>query len=242
MVSQLMEPEVTLTDVIRRHLTMGLAIKDAFSAEQNKELSRFSKLSSTTNKSKQSKKKNARKSNLDDVTKDEVPPTIPFKTLIFLHAALKKHFIEAPEEVVESLENESRPCAYLHELLRGSSLHIPELPKPERNPELEARCQRLRLEQQEKAYQNMVSDVNASTLSTTADLASEYAKAMKTTSSALIVVFNVVLTVGAAFFFGFFAAKYSLPTPNIAGQALVGVVLATVVAAADLYFIIKTGL
>ena len=87
-----------------------------------------------------------------------------------------------------------------------------------------------------------VSDVNASTLSTTADLASEYSKAMKTTSSALIVVFNVVLTVGAAFFFGFFAAKYSLPTPNMAAQALVGVLLATVVAAADLYFLIKTGL
>ena len=156
-----MEPEVTLTDVIRRHLTMGLAIKDAFTAEQSQELSRFSKLATKSSKSKQSKKKNNKKGNLDDVTKEEVPQTVPFKTLLFLHATLKKHFNEASKEVEESLEkegaeNESRPCAYIHELLRGSSLHIPELPKPERNPELEARCQRLRLEQQEKAYQNMV--------------------------------------------------------------------------------------
>ena len=162
MCSQLMEPEVTLTDVIRRHVEMGLAVADAFSAEQRKELKRYSKISVANNKKKHSKmSKTARKggcdisggSNSSGSSHDEIPQTIPFKTLSFLHETLKEHF---KDDTKEEREDASRPCAYLHELLRGSSLHIPELRKPERNPVLEARCQRLRLQQRENEYQNMV--------------------------------------------------------------------------------------
>ena len=88
---------------------------------------------------------------------------------------------------------------------------------------------------------SQVTNVSAATLSTTADLTSEFSKAAASTSAALIVVANVFLTVAAAFFFGFFAARYSLPSPSMAAEALCGVVLATVVAIADLYFLIKTG-
>ena len=160
MCPQMGEPEVTLTDVILRHVEMGLAIIEAFSAEQRQELKRYSEIVNGDKKKKSSKRNNKIDRKAGGIQEAELPRTIPFKTLSFLHETLKKHFDDDISDknlsINESEESVHRPCAYLHELLRGSSLHIPELPKPTRNPELEARCQRLRLEQQEKEYQKMV--------------------------------------------------------------------------------------
>jgi len=235
MVCQLVEPEVTMTEVICQHLAMGLKIIDRFSADQRKELKKYSKLA----RSKKAKGGGGFESE-DSSEQSNQPTTIPFKTISFLHKTLVDYFDNACND--QTQRDDEAPCHYLHEVLRGSTVHIPELPKPERNPELEARCQRLRLDQQEKAYQEMVTNVSGSTLSTTADLASEFSKAAQSTSSALIVVANIFLTVVAAFFFGFFASKYVMPAPNLAAETLVGVVMATVVAAADLYFLIRSGI
>ena len=49
---------------------------------------------------------------------------------------------------------------YLHELMKGSSVELPTPPPdPPRNPELEARIQRLRKEQERKEYDKMVHNV-----------------------------------------------------------------------------------
>uniref|UniRef100_A0A914EAU2 Uncharacterized protein n=1 Tax=Acrobeloides nanus TaxID=290746 RepID=A0A914EAU2_9BILA len=54
-------------------------------------------------------------------------------------------------------------------------------------------------------------------------------------------IFNTILTVGGAFVFGFFGIEYAAPRYklDIALRMLIGLVLATVVFFADLYFIIK---
>lgn len=179
---QLVEPEVALTDIIRLHLAMGLKIIDQFSADQKKELEKYTKLV----KKKESKRgvgsdsgvvaggggsivdildkpsSGSEMNRVNNVEQETSPATIPFKTISFLHKTLVDYFNNKPEVEVEvgdaaSCPHLEAPCSYLHEVLRGSTLHIPELPKPQRNPELEARCQRLKYEQQERAYQQMVS-------------------------------------------------------------------------------------
>lgn len=49
---------------------------------------------------------------------------------------------------------------YLHELVEGSQLILPANELVERNPELEARCQRLKLEQDEYKYRQMTKNVD----------------------------------------------------------------------------------
>lgn len=56
--------------------------------------------------------------------------------------------------------NES--TGYLHELLGGSKLVLPQNGLIERNPELEARCERLRREQEDRAYKAMTKNVDCS--------------------------------------------------------------------------------
>lgn len=53
-------------------------------------------------------------------------------------------------------------AGYLHELLEGSKLVLPQNEIIERNPELEARCQRLRREQDERSYKTMTKNVDCS--------------------------------------------------------------------------------
>lgn len=51
---------------------------------------------------------------------------------------------------------------YLHELVEGSQLILPANEIVERNPELEARCQRLKLEQDDYKYRQMTKNVDCS--------------------------------------------------------------------------------
>lgn len=51
---------------------------------------------------------------------------------------------------------------YLHEALEGSKLILPQNEIIERNPELEARCKRLRREQEDREYSNMTRNVDCS--------------------------------------------------------------------------------
>lgn len=53
-------------------------------------------------------------------------------------------------------------AGYLHELLEGSKLVLPQNEIVERNPELEARCVRLRREQDERSYKTMTKNVDCS--------------------------------------------------------------------------------
>lgn len=53
-------------------------------------------------------------------------------------------------------------AGYLHDLIDGSQLILPRNAIVERNPELEARCQRLKREQEEQSYRMMTKNVDCS--------------------------------------------------------------------------------
>lgn len=65
-------------------------------------------------------------------------------------------------KLVEKRKDDADFNLYLNELLTGSRLVLPKNEILERNPELEARCVRLRLEQEARVYNAMTKNVDAS--------------------------------------------------------------------------------
>lgn len=49
----------------------------------------------------------------------------------------------------------------LHDFVRGSTICVPENKVPERNPELEKRCQQLQREQENRMYRDMTKNVDS---------------------------------------------------------------------------------
>ncbi|XP_064646545.1 transmembrane protein 199-like [Lineus longissimus] len=146
--------------------------------------------------------------------------TIPYSLVTQLHTFLSKE-----------------GDVYLHELLEGSEVVLPEVEKPARNPQLESRCQKLRAELANKDYRRMVGDIDAVEImdrTTTKD----FGKEMKAVNRQLVSVFNFLITVAGAFAFGYKATEYSLDEPNVPAQLCSGLVLSTLVFFADLYFLL----
>ena len=62
-------------------------------------------------------------------------------------------------------------CSFtFHELLNGSEVLLPEPTFPPRNPELDARVQKLRMQQEHREYNQMVSNVDGSSLKAKRDI------------------------------------------------------------------------
>lgn len=62
---------------------------------------------------------------------------------------------------------------------------------------------------------------------------------LKAVNRQLIVVFNFVLTVVCSFVFFYKAVEYILPVPNVPAQLCAGLIAATLVFFADIYFLIR---
>ncbi|WAR03799.1 TM199-like protein [Mya arenaria] len=125
---------------------------------------------------------------------------------------------------------------FLHELINGCDIHLPDVEKRERNPELERRCQRLQKEQDNREYRRMVHNVDKT--SQQQDYFS-VGKDLREMNRQMVSVFNFVITVGGAFAFGYKAIEYSFNGDTFMMQMIGGLVLATVVFFADLYFLLK---
>ncbi|CAM1325626.1 Uncharacterised protein g9010 [Pycnogonum litorale] len=124
---------------------------------------------------------------------------------------------------------------YFHEFLEKFRFNLPKPHIPPRNPELEARIQKLKNKQASREYKEMTKNVDA-TVSTSeiAHIRSE-SKAIR---NQLISMLNFSLSVAGSFAFVYKAVEYSLPEPNIPAQILLSMITATVVAMAELYFFI----
>lgn len=62
--------------------------------------------------------------------------------------------------VLQKRREDDPKTPYLHELMQGSDVILPKNEYQERNPELEARCQRLRREQEQRMYDQMTKNVD----------------------------------------------------------------------------------
>ncbi|KAL4224025.1 hypothetical protein ACF0H5_017482 [Mactra antiquata] len=168
-----------------------------------------------------------KKNNVEDSLKKELKQyideeTIPFRLVKQIHDVIS----ESGDKKI-----------YLHEMLDGSDLVLPEYKAPPRNPELEARCKKLRAQLEDKQYKAMVKNVDRSQK----DYYSGPGQDVKEMNRQLISVLNFVITVGAAFAFGYKGTEYSLSgVPNLfVWQLGIGLLLGTVVFFADLYFLVR---
>ncbi|KAL3856460.1 hypothetical protein ACJMK2_011216 [Sinanodonta woodiana] len=130
-----------------------------------------------------------------------------------------------------------QPKVYLHEMLEGSDLHIPEFKCHPRNPILEARIKRLQAQQENREYNKMVRNVQAQP-----DDFVAVGKDYKDLNRQLITILNFVVTVGGSFAFGYKATEYAFGDmgDTFLLQMVVGLILAAVVFIADMYFLIKS--
>jgi len=135
----------------------------------------------------------------------------------------------------EHSDNTPRRKVYLHELLADSEIILPNLEIPTRNPELEKRIIKLRNTLAEKEYQKMTQNVNFSSQYKPED---SIGYQMKQMNSGLIAVLQFVVSLACAFFFGFSGVELFVGGLQLAVRLLLGIVIALIVGAAELYFLV----
>ncbi|KAL3290080.1 hypothetical protein HHI36_023449 [Cryptolaemus montrouzieri] len=134
-------------------------------------------------------------------------------------------------------ENRKNPTkVYLHELMEGSEVLLPENSEIPRNPELEKRCQRLKIEQENRKYQNITKNVDNVRKRLPEDT---IAYQMKEMNKQLIAVFQFVVSVLAGFAFGFIGVEVFVGALDFGFRLLLGIMFALIIALAELYFLAK---
>ncbi|EYB94894.1 hypothetical protein Y032_0166g76 [Ancylostoma ceylanicum] len=109
------------------------------------------------------------------------------------------------------------------------------------SPEFRAKTEQLRKQQENMAYKKIVQSVDASQKYGKVNLVENFGAELKVVNRQLISIFNVVITVVGAFFFGFSGVQFAYPHLHLdlATRFIIGLVPATIVFFADLYFVIK---
>ncbi|XP_060115218.1 transmembrane protein 199 [Heteronotia binoei] len=148
-------------------------------------------------------------------------PGLPFDLVRRLHQALR----DAGSQV------------YLHELLEGSELFLPEVKKPPRNPELVARLETLKAKLANEEYKRMTRNVNNQELNRYGTLA-DLGRQVRSTKAVVITIFNFLVTVGATFACTYLGSQYIFT--EMAARVLSAVIVASVVGLAELYVMVRT--
>lgn len=133
------------------------------------------------------------------------------------------------------IRESSRP-ERIHELLTESQIILPKYEPPPRSPELEARIQRLRFEQENREYKNMTKSVDPTFQRENLGLG-EIGQDIRTVNQHIISGMQYLLSVVGTFFAIFIAA--GMATPDYGVRALVASISAVIVGFAELFFIIR---
>ncbi|KAM8797191.1 transmembrane protein 199 [Eudromia elegans] len=146
---------------------------------------------------------------------------VPFGLLRRLHAALRR----------------AGSPLHLHELLEGCDIALPEVPARPRNPELEARLERIRARLASEEYRRMTRNVTAAELNRGGTLA-DLGRQVRSVRAAVIAVLNFFVTVAAAFACTYLGSQYLFA--ETAARVLSAVIVASVVGLAELYVMVRT--
>lgn len=138
------------------------------------------------------------------------------------------------EEVLKILKEAGRDI-YLNELLEGSGLYVEPVEEAKKSPELVARLQKLQAKQDELRYRSMVKDIDRERVQKSKK---EIAFEVRSTSRQLSSVVNFVLSVVGTFVFGYMSSQFAFA--NIGLRVIFGLILASIVALAELYFMART--
>ncbi|XP_050090531.1 uncharacterized protein LOC126574390 [Anopheles aquasalis] len=125
---------------------------------------------------------------------------------------------------------------FLHALLAGCPLVMPENPVQERNPVLEARCQLLRKQQEERDYNRMTKNVDSIRKHMPEETIGYQVKQI---NRHLIAVAQFLFSVAAGFAFGFIGIALIVGQMDFGVRLLLGIVIALIIALAEIYFLAK---
>ncbi|XP_025961393.2 transmembrane protein 199 isoform X1 [Dromaius novaehollandiae] len=146
---------------------------------------------------------------------------VPFSLLRRLHGALR----------------EAGSPLYLHELLEGSEIDLPEVPVPPRNPELVARLERIKARLANEEYRRMTRNVAGQELNRYGTLA-DFGRQVRSVKAVVITILNFIVTVAAAFACTYLGSQYIFA--ETAARILSAVIVASVVGLAELYVMVRT--
>lgn len=125
---------------------------------------------------------------------------------------------------------------YLHDLIKDCVINLPKNVKVPRNQELEKRCQKLKIQQQNKEYNSMTKNVDSVRKKLPEDTIAFQLKQM---NRHLIAVFQFIVSILAGFAFGFIGVELIIGNLDFGFRLLLGIVCALVIALAELYFLAK---
>ncbi|EDV94432.1 uncharacterized protein LOC6567905 [Drosophila grimshawi] len=139
-------------------------------------------------------------------------------------------------DTLDKLRQQKKINIFLYELLENCELILPENEFKPRNPELEARCQRLRDEQHNREYHKMTKNVDATLKNVPEDT---IAYQLKSLNKQIIAVAQFIFSVAAGFTFGFFGVNLMVGPLPFGFRILLGVIVALIIALAEMYFLAK---
>lgn len=139
---------------------------------------------------------------------------------------LNKHLEEYRATGAESV--------YLHELLKEDDVKLPTPKITPRNPELEARTQKLKAQQDAIRYRAMTKNVDTNVMKLPEDSISYQMKQM---NRQLIAVAQFVFSVLAGFAFGFVGVELIVGHLDFGFRLLLGIICALIIALAEIYFL-----
>ncbi|XP_055526183.1 uncharacterized protein LOC129718952 isoform X2 [Wyeomyia smithii] len=140
------------------------------------------------------------------------------------------------QRVVTQLRKQNNELPYLHELIRDCKIALPKNEIIERNPELEARCIKLRCEQEAKEYKAMTRNVDNIQNYIPQD---SIAYQTKQINRQLIAVGQFIFSVIAGFAFGFIGIELIVGQLDFGFRLLLGIIIALIIALAEIYFLAK---
>ncbi|CAG0913946.1 unnamed protein product [Notodromas monacha] len=107
---------------------------------------------------------------------------------------------------------------------------------PERNPELEARVQRLKKEQDNRAYRNMVKNVDHNLLKNPCETLGAQVKEARAQVTNVV---QLILTVVGTFVFAYKLVDYNVEGATMMDKVAVGLSTALIVGLCDFYFVMR---
>ena len=178
-----------------------------------------------------------------------IDPTIKLVPSTQLVEFLQLQQFKSPPERVQSLQDGEMTQLTVEDIkwLRGAAPNIPSslllsssllLPSPvypERNPELEVRCQKLRAEQEERDYRAITSNVRREKGPDEEPIKKQF----KELNNFLLLILQFVVSVVCSFMFGFLGPYYLYGKTDLGGRLLFGIICAFIVGCADMYFVIR---
>ncbi|XP_047985044.1 uncharacterized protein LOC125225388 isoform X2 [Leguminivora glycinivorella] len=137
---------------------------------------------------------------------------------------------------LNTIRNTETDTPYLHELMEGVHIEMPENSVIKRNPVLEERCVKLRAQQEARDYRKMTKGVDNVRIRFPDDT---IAFQLKQLNRQLIAIGQFIISIFAGFLFGFRGVEWMVGNLDFGFRLLLGVMCALVIALAEIYFLAK---